>query len=297
MQYKVLVDLLDTLIESQSRVASAQRKNRPESSSPEKLKMRNPQMTNSDKKKKTAAVNDDSDDEDNYSDEEIANDPDEGDDGTNKLMQIKKASELDMEDEDQDDQKYLEEYEKIQRKAGHVNDDDEEDYANDEDQFEDSPRQKVGSQGGLSDPRPGESDNEGQAPDDTNMGDEEDDVDEDEVIDVAEQIFVRIAEAILKHDLRSIRAVFQEAIFDAEIEGQVIELLSPMGLLEGIKVLGIDDLTEKEVTYLMRVLTKPELDGAIVMPEFLQIMENLGLYEEDGQRDESESNASPEQQN
>ena len=62
--------------------------------------MRNPQMTNSDKKKKTAAVNDDSDDEDNYSDEEIANDPDEGDDGTNKLMQIKKASELDMEDED-----------------------------------------------------------------------------------------------------------------------------------------------------------------------------------------------------
>ena len=32
---------------------------------------------------------------------------------------------------------------------------------------------------------------------------------------------------------------------------------------------------------MLRVLTKPELDGAIVMPEFLQIMENLGLYDEE----------------
>lgn len=54
-----------------------------------------------------------------------------------------------------------------------------------------------------------------------------------------------------------------------------------MGLLEGIKNLGIEDMTEKETTYLLRVLTKPELDNAIVMPEFLQIMENLGLYEDD----------------
>ena len=42
MQYKVLIDLLDTLINTKQRVASANRKNRPESSSPEKLKMRNP---------------------------------------------------------------------------------------------------------------------------------------------------------------------------------------------------------------------------------------------------------------
>ncbi len=132
------------------------------------------------------------------------------------------------------------------------------------------------------------------------MGDEdEDDIDEDEVIDVAEQIFVRIADAIFKKKLNSIRAVFSEAIFQAEVDGQVIDLLSPMGLLDGIKSLGIDDLTEKEVAYLMRVLTKPELDGAIVVPEFLQIMENLGLYE-DGEGaqhdDESTSNNSPDRQ-
>ena len=56
-----------------------------------------------------------------------------------------------------------------------------------------------------------------------------------------------------------------------------------MGLLEGIKALEIEDLTEKEIGFLMRVLTKPELDGSIVLHEFLQIMENLGLYDDDGQ--------------
>ena len=43
MQYNLLVELLDNMIQGQSRATSAQRKNRPESSSPEKLKLRNPQ--------------------------------------------------------------------------------------------------------------------------------------------------------------------------------------------------------------------------------------------------------------
>lgn len=38
-----------------------------------------------------------------------------------------------------------------------------------------------------------------------------------------------------------------------------------MGLLEGIKELGVDDLSEMEVQYLLKVLSKPELDGAILM--------------------------------
>jgi len=68
----------------------------------------------------------------------------------------------------------------------------------------------------------------------------------------------------------------------------VIELLAPEGLVGGIKGLGIDDLTDQEIKYLLRVLTKPELEGAIVLQELLQIMENLGLYddEEDQARDE-----------
>ena len=118
MQYNILVELLDTLIHSQSRAASAQRKNRPESSSPEKLKMRNPQKAGHSSGKKAAPEfikkdNDADEDEDNYSDEEIANDPDDGDDGTNKLMQVNKNfGQQDDEDDDDDDQ-YLDEFEKV----------------------------------------------------------------------------------------------------------------------------------------------------------------------------------------
>ena len=125
----------------------------------------------------------------------------------------------------------------------------------------------MSSQGALSGPRDDESP-DGKDDDEGMPGDDED-IDEDEVIDVAERIFVRIAEAIIEQQRRSIREVFQQDLFEADIDGQAIELLSPMGLLEGIKALGINDLSEKEIAYLLRVLTKPELDSAIVMPEFL----------------------------
>ena len=86
MQYNLLVELLDNLIQTQSRAASAQRKNRPESSSPEKLKMRNPQKiaqgSGNQVDQESERKKQEDDEEDRYSDEEIANDPDDGDDGT-----------------------------------------------------------------------------------------------------------------------------------------------------------------------------------------------------------------------
>ena len=102
------------------------------------------------------------------------------------------------------------------------------------------------------------------------------------MIDVAEKIFIRMAEELIKQGRTSIRDCFANHIFETMIGDDYVELLSPIGLLEGIKELGIDDLEEKEITYLLRVLTKPELDGAILVEELLQIMENFGLYE-DGQ--------------
>ena len=54
-----------------------------------------------------------------------------------------------------------------------------------------------------------------------------------------------------------------------------------MGLLNGIRDLGIDDLSENDIECLLQVLTKPELDEAILFDEFLQIMENMGIYDEE----------------
>ena len=108
MQYKALIDLLEDLINSKSRVASASRKNRPESSSPEKLKMRNPQMAAAgssgnkpDDRKAIKVDAGDNEDEgsDEYSDEEIANDPDEEDDGTKNLEQAQKLKSKESNDE------------------------------------------------------------------------------------------------------------------------------------------------------------------------------------------------------
>lgn len=60
--------------------------------------------------------------------------------------------------------------------------------------------------------------------------------------------------------------------------------MSPRSFLEGVRELGFDDVTELEAACLMKVLAKPELDNAIILNEFVLIMENFGippLIEED----------------
>jgi hypothetical protein len=60
-----------------------------------------------------------------------------------------------------------------------------------------------------------------------------------------------------------------------------LELLSPIGFLEGIKDIGITDLEEVEVACLMRVLTKADLENAILLRELIIIMENFGIHDDD----------------
>ena len=74
--------------------------------------------------------------------------------------------------------------------------------------------------------------------------------------------------------------------------------MTPNGLLEGLKtVLGIDNLTDIEVKYLLRVLTKPELGNSIVLQELIQIMENLGLYEDSDEEERNENQEEEELKN
>lgn len=103
------------------------------------------------------------------------------------------------------------------------------------------------------------------------------------MIDVAEKIFIRIAEELIEKG-HTVRDTFKDYIFQAEIDDEVYELLPPLGLLEGIKRLGIEDLEEVEVKYLLKVLSKPELDDAILLLELLQIFENFGLYDDENER-------------
>ena len=111
--------------------------------------------------------------------------------------------------------------------------------------------------------------------------DEEDYIDEEQMLDIAEQCFVKIAEAIIKRGL-TVRQAFKGFVVREELEeGQFVELLSPVGFLEGVKALGLTDLAEVEVACLMRVLTKADLENAILVKELVLIMENFGILDEE----------------
>ena len=73
------------------------------------------------------------------------------------------------------------------------------------------------------------------------------------MIDVAEKIFVRIAEEMVNKKV-SVRQVLQPYISLAEIDNEPYELLAPEGLIEAMQDLGINDLEDIEISYLLKVL-------------------------------------------
>lgn len=100
------------------------------------------------------------------------------------------------------------------------------------------------------------------------------------MLDVAEHCFIRIAELMIKKN-QSVRSIFtQFAIPEQFPDGTLLELLSPIAFLEGVKELGLEQLTEMEAACLLRVLTKPELEGAIILNELVLILENFGVSDE-----------------
>lgn len=84
---------------------------------------------------------------------------------------------------------------------------------------------------------------------------------EEKMLDIAEQCFMRIAD--LMHMLqKTVRQVFLKYSVPEQFkDGSVLELVSPRGFLEGIRDIGFDDVTELEAACLMKVLAKPELDN------------------------------------
>jgi len=113
-------------------------------------------------------------------------------------------------------------------------------------------------------------------------------LDEEEMLDVAEHCFIRIAELMIERNI-TVRQVFTKyAIPEQFQDGTVIELLSPIAFLEGVKELGMVELSELEAACLLRVLSKPELENAIILNELVLIMENFGVVENYDEDDEDD---------
>ena len=105
-------------------------------------------------------------------------------------------------------------------------------------------------------------------------------IDEEHMLDIAEAIFIKMSDLMLKKG-RSVRGIFTKySVPELFPDRTVLELLSPAGFLEGIKDTGIAELQEFEVACLMRVLAKPELDNAVILNEFVMIMENFGVMDQ-----------------
>jgi len=112
-------------------------------------------------------------------------------------------------------------------------------------------------------------------------------LDEEEMLDITEHSFIRIAEALLEKG-RTARQVFTPFSVPEQFpDGTVLELMTPIAFLEAVKeAVGLPDLREMEAACLLRVLAKPELENAIILNELVMIMENFGVMDEFEDEDE-----------
>ena len=86
---------------------------------------------------------------------------------------------------------------------------------------------------------------EGQNPETEEAEGEGADIDDEQMISIAENCLIRIAEELLNKNV-TVRQLFEGEILAEEIEGEKIELLFPTSFLEGIQKLGITEFSDIE---------------------------------------------------
>lgn len=102
---------------------------------------------------------------------------------------------------------------------------------------------------------------------------------DEQMLDIAEMCFVRMAEIMTKAGL-TVRDTFSKyAVPEVLPESKtVLEMMLPSSFFEAVKhELKIKELSDLEIACMMRVLSKPELGNAIILNEFALIMENFGV--------------------
>jgi hypothetical protein len=105
-------------------------------------------------------------------------------------------------------------------------------------------------------------------------------VSEDEMIEIAQRCFFSIAEQMAKKQ-QTIHSVFQDVIFKKTIEGEEVELVTPLDFLSGLRQLGIEDLQTVNYTCLIKVLAVNEEEKHIRINDLVQILEDYGIVEQD----------------
>jgi hypothetical protein len=103
---------------------------------------------------------------------------------------------------------------------------------------------------------------------------------EDQMLDIAENVFQVIADRLRQLKISLRRAFHKRLSIVDEFEGETnVVVIQAANFLEAIKSppLSLPELSELEVACLMRVLSKPELDHAILLQELGLVLENFGI--------------------
>lgn len=90
---------------------------------------------------------------------------------------------------------------------------------------------------------------------------------------------MRIANDMKKKQV-SVRELFDELIAEAEIDGEVIEVLTQISFFEGLSALDME-FSEIEMECVLAILCKPQLENCLLYDELEKIIENFDSYEED----------------
>jgi hypothetical protein len=85
------------------------------------------------------------------------------------------------------------------------------------------------------------------------------------MLDIAERCFTRIGEELLKKNL-TIRSLFSSGIQAVTVDNETVEMITPTLFFDGMAKLGLDEgFSDIDFSCLMKVLTKPMLDNAIII--------------------------------
>lgn len=113
---------------------------------------------------------------------------------------------------------------------------------------------------------------------------------EKEILDIAEEVFVKISE-VMKEKGVGVRDVYEQKAKVLKSDGEEYEIISPDDFIDTFKQLELTDLEETEIECLLRVLLKPEIEnpkegdapaevaGNILLSDLVMILENFGVEE------------------
>lgn len=103
----------------------------------------------------------------------------------------------------------------------------------------------------------------------------------DEIIELAERAFEEFA-LYLNSECKSLRQLYKNYIFDGKSKGKEVELISKSALIDGIKKIGFDNISQYEVRSILAVMSK---GSEISDPESVEFQDLVKVLEGHGIKD------------